>query len=265
MDSFGRAEPLQDRNGESVSRLANARVPSERGGQHVPVFASVRQDSYNVKISAESHALKKGTVKQRLADIALELDASVSQASGRLARWAGLDSHRREPGFLGSVPYVLIVRYLSAIAIALWFYVHSSEYSVSEMSTRLWIIALIALMAVATTYVAVKPNLRRSQSLQAGIILVERRTNNGGVLPDGRLRVRFLPVLLLAHIRVSGVLRRKRRYRDFDWCGSRNGHGSVFHARCSSNAIGPVATHIANVDPQVDFPACHWCELGICF
>jgi len=41
------------------------------------------------------------------------------------------------------------------------------------MSIRLSIIALIAVMAVAATYVAIKPALRRSPPLQAGIILAD--------------------------------------------------------------------------------------------
>ena len=48
-----------------------------------------------------------------LAHLETWADTHVSQATGRLAKWAELDPRRHEPGFLGSVPYVLILRYLN--------------------------------------------------------------------------------------------------------------------------------------------------------
>lgn len=101
------------------------------------------------------------------------MDTHVTQPAGRSAKWAALDPHRHEPGFLGSIPYILILRYLIAFAVTARFSAHRSEYAASQWSIRVAIIALIWLATLIATYVALKPALRRSPWIQATTILAD--------------------------------------------------------------------------------------------
>jgi GAF domain-containing protein len=101
------------------------------------------------------------------------LQARISALTGAVAKLAGLDSSRHEPGFLGSVPYVLVLRYLITLAVALRFYVHRPQYSTLHWFHCLLIIAAFVAVNVVATYVAFNPALRRSQGLQGTLIIVD--------------------------------------------------------------------------------------------
>ena len=55
----------------------------------------------------------------RLASFVVWIDSYTARGSERLTTWARLDPSRHEPGFLGPLPYALILRYLIVLAIAL--------------------------------------------------------------------------------------------------------------------------------------------------
>ena len=120
-----------------------------------------------------SFPARKGQLKQRLAALVSWVDTHVAQPAGRSAKWAALDPHRHEPGFLGSIPYILILRYLITFAVAVRFSAHRSEYTPSQWLIRLTIITLIWLATLISTYVALKPALRRSRWIQAATILAD--------------------------------------------------------------------------------------------
>ncbi len=120
-----------------------------------------------------SFPARKGQLKQRLAALVSWVDTHVAQPAGRSAKWAALDPHRHEPGFLGSIPYILILRYLITFAVAVRFSAHRSEYTPSQWAIRVTIITLIWLATLVSTYVAVKPTLRRSRWIQAATILAD--------------------------------------------------------------------------------------------
>jgi signal transduction histidine kinase len=94
-----------------------------------------------------------------------------------LTRWqalVGLEPGRHEPGFLGPVPYVLLLRYFIAGAVIVRFWLHKPEYNDVEWWSRLLVFILILLATVAATYVTFfKPKLRRSQMLQAMFIMAD--------------------------------------------------------------------------------------------
>ncbi len=97
--------------------------------------------------------------------------------SNWLTRWqvlVGLEPGRHEPGFLGSVPYVLILRYFIAGAVIVRFWLHKPEYNDIEWWSRLLVFILILLATMAATYVTFfKPKLRRSQVLQTIFIMAD--------------------------------------------------------------------------------------------
>jgi hypothetical protein len=89
-------------------------------------------------------------------------------------RSVGLDAGRHEPGFLGPVPHVLILRYFIAGAVILRFWLHKPEYTDAEWWSRSLVFTLITLATVAATYITFfRPTLRRSQILQAVFILAD--------------------------------------------------------------------------------------------
>jgi GAF domain-containing protein len=93
-----------------------------------------------------------------------------------LARWkrfAGLTLSQHEPGFLGPLPYVLILRYFVAGAVAIRFILHRSQYTPDQWWDRLLVVGLIAATAAAATYVTFNSKLRRSRLLQTGLILTD--------------------------------------------------------------------------------------------
>ncbi len=102
-------------------------------------------------------------------------DRLLTRLSNWLARWrvsVGLDPSRHVPGFLGPVPYVLILRYFIAGAVILRFWLHKPEYNNIEWWSRILVFTLIALATVAATYVTFfEPRLRLSQALQTAFIL----------------------------------------------------------------------------------------------
>ena len=104
-------------------------------------------------------------------------DRLATRVSNWLALWqvsVGLDPSRHEPGFLGPVPYILLLRYFIAGAVILRFWLHKPEYTHVEWWSRLVVFALIALASATATYVTIfKPTLRRSQMLQAVFILLD--------------------------------------------------------------------------------------------
>lgn len=93
-----------------------------------------------------------------------------------LSRWirsTGIELGQHEPGFLGPVPYILLLRYFVAIALALRFWLHRFQYTSAESSNRLLIVALIAAITVCATGVAFSRKLRRSKKVQALFVLVD--------------------------------------------------------------------------------------------
>ena len=120
-----------------------------------------------------SFPARKGQLKQRLAALVSWVDTHVALPAGRSATWAALDPHRHEPGFLGSIPYILVLRYLITFTVTVRLSAHRSEYTANQWSIRIIIITLIWLATLISTYVAVKPTLRRSRWIQAGTILAD--------------------------------------------------------------------------------------------
>jgi hypothetical protein len=76
-----------------------------------------------------------------------------------------------EPDFLGRIPHLLVLRYLIFFAILLRLWLHRAEYNTLALSLRLVVIGLMGGLVVATTYVTLKPYLRRSRLIQ-GILIV---------------------------------------------------------------------------------------------
>src|ERR1019366_3223314 len=96
------------------------------------------------------------------------------QLRDRWQKSIGLDSKRHEPGFLGPIPYVLILRYFVAGAVILRFWLHKWEYNEGQWHQRLLVFSLIALATISATYVTFfNSRLRRSPVVQALFILAD--------------------------------------------------------------------------------------------
>jgi GAF domain-containing protein len=101
------------------------------------------------------------------------LQTRLAAARRALEELGDLDPNLREPGFLGSVPYILVLRYLITFAVALRFYVHRPEYSDLEWFHRLLIIIAFVVICGFATYAAFRPTLRRSLRIQGTLIIVD--------------------------------------------------------------------------------------------
>jgi len=76
-----------------------------------------------------------------------------------------------EPGFIGPVPYLVLLRWLIAGAVPLRFVLHRSDYSDSQWFLVLALIGLVLALAVTATLVTTHPALRRSKRIQ-GLFIV---------------------------------------------------------------------------------------------
>jgi GAF domain-containing protein len=81
-----------------------------------------------------------------------------------------LDDASPERGFLGSVPHLLVLRYLFFFAVFLRLWLHRHEYSASGLTTRLIVGGLIGVLVLAATYATFKPAMRRSRLTQRAMI-----------------------------------------------------------------------------------------------
>jgi GAF domain-containing protein len=109
----------------------------------------------------------------RLANFVAWIDSCIARGSERLTTWARLDPGRHEPGFLGPLPYALILRWLIVFATALRLYTHWWEYTADALSLRVWHIVLYGLMSVVASFFVVRPAWRHSRSIQVGIIVAD--------------------------------------------------------------------------------------------
>jgi GAF domain-containing protein len=93
-----------------------------------------------------------------------------------VVRWnnlLGLNPGRHERGFLGRVPYILLLRYFISLAMISRFWLHRLQYTHQQWLVRMSISALIVLTSVAATGVLLKPALRGWRALQVVFILAD--------------------------------------------------------------------------------------------
>ena len=127
----------------------------------------------SANIAAAFIPTKQGSVMPRVVDFAAWVDSYVARVSDRFTRWVRLDPSRHEPGFLGPLPYAVILRFFIVAAIILRLHTHRSEYTTTlAFSLRVWLIVLYGLMAVVACVLVIKPAWRHWR-LQTGIILAD--------------------------------------------------------------------------------------------
>jgi hypothetical protein len=100
------------------------------------------------------------------------LKAHPAQLAVRLQQFFKITSGR-EPGFIGPIPFLLLLRYLILIAILLRFSSHRKDYTAG----MLWLIGItvlaFALTSALVTFVTTLPSLRTSKPTQYAIIVAD--------------------------------------------------------------------------------------------
>jgi GAF domain-containing protein len=71
-----------------------------------------------------------------------------------------------EPGFIGPIPYLLLLRWLILTGILLRFWLHKDEYTGSQWLLILLLSGLTIILAFISTYVTTQPGLRGSKRIQ---------------------------------------------------------------------------------------------------
>jgi len=87
-----------------------------------------------------------------------------------ISKWRQLfkiESVTAEPGFIGSIPHLLLLRWFVLCGIWLRFALHRGEYTVGEWSLIQSLIGVMGVLAITVTYVTTRPALRRSKRVQA--------------------------------------------------------------------------------------------------
>lgn len=84
-----------------------------------------------------------------------------------------LNPSRHERGFLGSVPYVLILRYFISFALVIRFLLHRPQYSKPEWSHILTISTMIIMASALATFATINGRMRRLQLLQAAFVFAD--------------------------------------------------------------------------------------------
>jgi len=90
-----------------------------------------------------------------------------SSLLSRWERWTGIDPGASEAGFIGSIPYLLLLRVLILGGIGLRFAIHRAEYTRSQWTVVMALIGVTAALAIIKAYVTVQYGLRHLKQVQA--------------------------------------------------------------------------------------------------